>query len=126
VETREMEDYKRLKDYLERNGLNFFTFNPKSDNPLKAIIRHLPSDTPAEDISKGLKELGFGIVSVKKITTMHPSPQGANQEVNLPLFLITLPRCPKSTEIFKLTSLCHILNVEDYRAQTGLTQCHNG
>jgi hypothetical protein len=42
------------------------------------------------------------------------------------LFLITLPRTTKSQEIFKLSSLCHIsISVEAYRAQTGLTQCHN-
>jgi hypothetical protein len=42
------------------------------------------------------------------------------------LFLITLPRTAKSQDIFKLPSLCHIsIKVEAYRAQTGLTQCHN-
>jgi hypothetical protein len=42
------------------------------------------------------------------------------------LFLITLPRTAKSKDIFKLPSLCHIsIKVEVYRAQTGLTQCHN-
>jgi hypothetical protein len=45
---------------------------------------------------------------------------------NLPLFLITLPRTAKSQEIFNLNSLCHIsIGVEAYRAQSGLTQCHN-
>jgi hypothetical protein len=35
-------------------------------------------------------------------------------------------RSAKSQEIFKLSSLCHIsINVKNYRAQTGLTQCHN-
>jgi hypothetical protein len=126
VVTREMDDYKRLKEYSESNGLHFFTFHPKSVKPLKAVIRHLPSDTPAEDISKGLEELGFGTVSVKQLTAMRPSPKEGNQQVTLQLFLITLPRCPKSTEIFKLTSLCHIIiKVEAYSAQTGLTQCYN-
>jgi hypothetical protein len=109
VVTREMEGYKRLTEYFESNGLRFFNFHPKSVKPLKAVIRYLLSHTPAEDISKGLEKLGFGIVSVKQLTTMRPSPQGGNQQVTLLLFLITLPRCPKSTEIFKLTSLCHII-----------------
>jgi hypothetical protein len=43
-----------------------------------------------------------------------------------PLYLITLPRTEKSKEIFKLTTLCHVvIRVEAYRAQSGLTQCHN-
>jgi hypothetical protein len=43
----------------------------------------------------------------------------------LPLFLVTLTRNLKSQEIFKLNSLNHIIvNVEPYRAQTGLKQCY--
>jgi hypothetical protein len=94
--------------------------------PIKAIIRHLLSNAPAEDISKGLEELGFGAVSIKQMTAMRPSPHGGNQQVTLPLSLITLPRSSTSAEIFKVMNLCHIIiKVEVYRAQTGLTQCYN-
>jgi hypothetical protein len=45
---------------------------------------------------------------------------------NLPLFLVTIPRGEKSQEIFKLTSLIHVvIKVEAYRVQIGLTQCYN-
>jgi hypothetical protein len=54
------------------------------------------------------------------------SPAEGTSTVNLPLFLITLPRTWKSLEIFKMTSLCHIaIRTEVYKAQTGLTQCYN-
>jgi hypothetical protein len=66
---------------------------------------------PAEEIYKGLVELGFDIISVKQMST---------------LFLIILSLSEKSHEIFKLTSLCCIaIKVEPYKSQTGLTQCHN-
>jgi hypothetical protein len=46
-----MTDYSAMKSYLEKNNLQYFAFSPNSEKPLKAVIRHLPPDTPAEDIS---------------------------------------------------------------------------
>jgi hypothetical protein len=40
---------------------NFF---PKSEKPIKAVICHLPHNTPAEDISDGLVSLDFDVVRV--------------------------------------------------------------
>jgi hypothetical protein len=47
------------------------TPNPKKKKkPMKAVIRHLPHNTPAEDISDGLVNLGFDVIRVKqKIVT---------------------------------------------------------
>jgi hypothetical protein len=60
------------------------------------------------------------------MTANRPSPEGGSHSINLPLFLVILTRSPKSQEIFKLNSLCHIIiRVEAYRAQNGLTQCFN-
>jgi hypothetical protein len=44
-----------MKSYLEENNFHYFTFSPKSEKPTKAVIRHLPPDMPAEDISSGLE-----------------------------------------------------------------------
>jgi hypothetical protein len=126
VVTREMADYSAIKDHFDSKAFHYFTFHPKSEKPIKAVIRHLPMDTPAEDLSKGLQDLGFSVLSVKQMTASRPSPEGGSRTSNLPLFLITLTRNPKSQEIFQLTSICHIMvRVEAYRAQNALTQCYN-
>jgi hypothetical protein len=126
VITKEMADYSAIRAYLDSNHLHCFTFRPKSEKPIKAVIRQLPGDTPAKDISNGLQDLGFSILSVKQMTANCPSPEGGSHAVNLPLFLVTHNRSPKSQEIFKLSSLCHIMiRVEAYRAQNGLTHCFN-
>jgi hypothetical protein len=109
-----MVDFLGVKSHLETNNLSFYTFYPKSEKPIKAVIRHLPINTPAEDIYDGLVSLGFDVVSEEPEVT------------NLPLFLITLPRSAKSQEIFRLPSLCHIaIKVEAYKTQSALMQCHN-
>jgi hypothetical protein len=124
--TKEMADYSAIHSYLETHKLPYFTFFPKSQKPIKAVICHLPHNTPAEDISDGLVNLGFDIISVKQMTTTHRSSTDGQTSINLPLYLITLPRTLKSQDIFQIRSLWHIaIKVEAYKAQTSLTQCYN-
>jgi hypothetical protein len=125
IVTKDMVDYQAVKALFIENSLAFFTFFPKSEKPVKAVLRHLPSNTPAKDISNGLVDLGFDVVSVNQMSSARRSPDGSHP-ITLPLFLVTLPRTQKSHEIFKLSSLCHIcIKVEAYKSQSSLTQCYN-
>jgi hypothetical protein len=54
-----------MKSYLEKYNLQYFTFSPNSENPIKAAIRLLPPDTPAEDSSNTLEALGFSVINVR-------------------------------------------------------------
>jgi hypothetical protein len=106
VVTTERADFSAIQHYLTSQNLHYFTFFPKSLKPIKAVIRHLPGNTPAEEIYEGLVELGFDVVSVKQMSTARRSQDLTSR--NLPLFLITLPRSEKSLGILKLTSLYYI------------------
>jgi hypothetical protein len=111
---------KDIADFQD-NNLAYFTFYPKSQKPMKAVTRHLPLNTSAEDISDGLVSLDFDVISVKQMTATCRSPSEGSTTIHLPLFLITLPRTAKSQEIFRLPRLCHIaIRVEAYKAQNGL------
>jgi hypothetical protein len=123
--TKEMAHFSAIKSFLSKK-FSFYTFFPKSQKPIKAVIRHLPSNTPAEEICEALVELRFDTISVRQMTTTRRSPLQNPEHSNLPLYLITLPRTEKSQDIFKLTGLCHIsIKVPAYRNQNGLTQCYN-
>jgi hypothetical protein len=115
-----MEDYSAIKSYLEKNNLHYFALSPNSEKPTKAVIRHLPPDTPAEAISNSLEDSGFSDNNVRQITAARRAPMEL-----LPLFLVTLVRNIKSQEIFKLNSLTHITKVKLYGAQTSFTHCYN-
>jgi hypothetical protein len=67
--TRNQADFPPINTYLASENLSFYTFPLKSQKCLKAVIRHLPSVTPAEDISEALTELGFDVVSVKQMSS---------------------------------------------------------
>jgi hypothetical protein len=40
--TNEMADFSAIKNYLGNNNLSYITFFPKSQKPVKPVIRHLP------------------------------------------------------------------------------------
>jgi hypothetical protein len=124
VVTKKIAHSSAIKEYLISQNLNYFTFLPKFLKPLRAVIRHLPDNTPAEEIYEGLVKLYFDVISVKQMSITSWSQGLAS--INLPLSLVTLPRSEKLHEIFKLTSLCCMsIKVEPYRLQTELTQHHN-
>jgi hypothetical protein len=95
VITRGMADFQSVKFYFDSRNLYYFSFYPKSEKPIKAVIRHLPHDTPAVDISDGLVSLGFDVVSVKQMTTTRRLPPEESKAINLPFFLVILPRNEK-------------------------------
>jgi hypothetical protein len=118
--------FSEVKSYLENDNLAYFPFYPKSQKLIKAVIHHLPFNTPAEDISDRLVSLVFDIITFKQMTASRRSPLERSTTINLHLFLITLPRTAKSQEMFRLPGLCQIkIRVEAYKAQNGLTQYHN-
>jgi hypothetical protein len=71
--TRQMADYSAIRAYFDYKDLHYFTFHHKSEKSVKAVDRHLPIDTPAEDISNGLQDLGYSVFSVKHMTEVRPA-----------------------------------------------------
>jgi hypothetical protein len=104
-----MTDYSAMKSYLAKNNLRYFTFSPNSEKPVKVVIRHLPPDTPAEDISNSLKVLGFNGINVWQMTAARRAPHGQTHVEPLLLFLVALTRNIKSQQTFKLNSINHII-----------------
>jgi hypothetical protein len=63
VITRSMADFQSVKSHFEDNNVFYYSFYPKSEKPMKAVILHLPHNTPAEDISDGLLSFGFYFIA---------------------------------------------------------------
>jgi hypothetical protein len=78
-----MANFQAVKSHLQYNNLAYYTFYPKSEKPIKAVIRHLPHN-PAEDISDALVSFGFDVISVKQITDTCRSPPEVSKTINLP------------------------------------------
>jgi hypothetical protein len=78
--------------------VSYYLFYPKSEKPMKAVIRDLPYNTPAGDIlvSDGLVSLGFDVISVNQMIATRLSPSEGSKTITVPLVLITVPRAAKS------------------------------
>jgi hypothetical protein len=57
ITTKNLADYKAIQTLLYNQGLNYFTFYTKSEKPIKAVIRHIPTNTSSEDIYRFNLEL---------------------------------------------------------------------
>jgi hypothetical protein len=66
VITKDMVNFQVIKLHFKSNNLSFYSF-PKSENPIKAVILHLPGD---------LGDLGFEAVRVRQLSTTHRSLEG--------------------------------------------------
>jgi hypothetical protein len=120
-----MADFQSVKWHFDSQKLPYYSF-PKYEKPIKAVIRHLPQITPAEDISDGLVSLGIDVVNVKQMTATRRSHPEESKIIYLPLFLVTLPRTAKYQENLRLSRICHIaIRLAAYRAKNALTQCYN-
>jgi hypothetical protein len=60
-----MADVSAIRSHFESNSLPYFTFYRKSQKP----SWRLTVSAPAEDISDGLANLGFEVISVKQMST---------------------------------------------------------
>jgi hypothetical protein len=80
--TRSMADFQIVRSHFDSHNLSYYSFFPKSEKPIKAVIRHLPHNTPAEDISDGRVSFGFDVVSVKQMTATRRSPPEESKIIN--------------------------------------------
>jgi hypothetical protein len=67
IVTEDMVDYQAVKSYFGKNFFSYYTFYLKSAKPIKAVVRQLPSNTTAQDISDGQVVLDFDVISVKQL-----------------------------------------------------------
>jgi hypothetical protein len=87
-----MADYSTMKSHLAKSNRHYFTFSPNSEKPIKAVIHHLPPDTPVEDISNSLQYLGFNNKNVRQMKVNQRAPHRQTYVETLPLFLVTLTK----------------------------------
>jgi hypothetical protein len=64
-----MSDFSIIRSHFESNNLPYFPFYPKSQKAIRTVIQHLPVSASAEDISAGLVNLGFDVISAKQMST---------------------------------------------------------
>jgi hypothetical protein len=107
-----MTGFSPIHSHFESNNLLHFTFYSKFQRPIKAVIRNLPVSTPAEDISDGIMNLGFDVISLKyhqsftcrrnNYSKHFPVPNNLTYDVKVPRDIQTdkpLPICNQGSGV---------------------------
>ncbi|GFU48715.1 nucleic-acid-binding protein from transposon X-element [Trichonephila clavipes] len=111
------DQYHELNRILELLKYEFYSITPKSERPIKVVIKGLPKDSKTLDIHNDLLDLGFTVDLVSQLTE-----RITNQL--LPVFMVTLPRNINNANIFKVNKLSYLtVTVEGYDSK-GVTQCY--
>ncbi|GFW30768.1 nucleic-acid-binding protein from transposon X-element [Trichonephila clavipes] len=109
---------RSLSHFLESDKqFQFYTVPIIENKPLKVVIKGLPRVTLPEEIIIDLEELGFTITSCTQMISKRT-------KLELPFFLVTLPRNDFNLTIRQLTHLHYLkISVEGYSIR-GVTQCY--
>ncbi|GFW61571.1 nucleic-acid-binding protein from transposon X-element [Trichonephila clavipes] len=121
-----IQDQLKIKEHFEKerqqlvNNVKFphYTVTPKTQRPIKVVIKGLPRDTNPSDISNDLTDLRF---SVDRVTQL----KGNISKQLLPIFLFTLPSNLTNAKIFdlKTRTLSYLSITVDGFNRKGATQC---
>ena len=63
-----MEDHRALIEHLKSQGKQYYTYQLRSDLPLRVMIKRLPISADQEEIKQELSLLGFPVRSVRQLT----------------------------------------------------------
>ncbi|GFU20322.1 integrase catalytic domain-containing protein [Trichonephila clavipes] len=109
---------RSLTHFLESDSqFQFYTIPLLENKPLKVVIKGLPRVTLPEEITIDLEELGFTVTSCTQMISKCT-------KLELPFFLVTLPRNDFNLTIRQLTHLHYLkISVEGYSIR-GVTQCY--
>ena len=119
--TQTISDHRALKTYFEQQKKQYFTYQLRSEMPLRVMLRKLPNNVDTEDLKQELINMQYPVRSAKQITKKEED----GTITKYPLYLLELENTDKGREIYDLTRLWYtVVSVESYRPRAGLKQCY--
>ena len=114
-----VEDHRILTEHLKSQNKQYYTYQLRSDLPLRVMIKRLPISADQEEIKQELSLLGFPVRSVRQLTK-----KVDDRVIKMPIYLTELDNNDKAKEIYNLKRLFYtVISVESYRPRSGLKQC---
>ncbi|GFV87405.1 RNA-directed DNA polymerase from mobile element jockey [Trichonephila clavipes] len=110
------DQYHKLNDFLEKLNYPHHTITPKTQRPLKVVIKGLSRDTKTTDIFNDLIDLGFTVNRVTQLT-------GNITKQLLPVFTVPLLRNLVNSNIFDLKTLSYLSIIAEGFESKEATQC---
>lgn len=114
IEPTTEDDYRRIYKTLKDYNTQFYTYQLRSEQTLKVVLRGVIQEITEDEIRDDLTLNGF---PVTKVTRMNGRRGPA------PLVLIEIPR--EYSSIYQITKVCNLtVTTETLNNRTGIVQCH--
>lgn len=108
------QDYRQMYKLLKETNIEFFTYQLKSEKPLKVVLRGIPVEISTEEIEEELKHKSYPVTKVMRMN-------GRNGPMLL--VLIEIPREYRS--IYNIKTCCGLsLQIEPLKRKDNVTFCH--
>ncbi|GFW14386.1 nucleic-acid-binding protein from transposon X-element [Trichonephila clavipes] len=112
-------EHQEIIDFMDEDrDIEFYVFKPKETKPIKVVVKGLPGCTKPNEIVSDLEDQGCTVTSANQLISKRT-------KLELPFFLITMPRNEFNLTVFDLTHLGYMqVRIEGYSVH-GITQCFN-
>ncbi|GFQ79193.1 nucleic-acid-binding protein from transposon X-element [Trichonephila clavata] len=109
--------YYTIRNFIDKEKLETYTYQLNEEKELKAVIRGMPSDMPPQEIIDALLELDFTVNDCHVMTNRKTG-------LPMPLFLLSLPKNDANRDVYNITELCCMkIIVETINKKHGPAQC---
>ncbi|GFY36812.1 RNA-directed DNA polymerase from mobile element jockey [Trichonephila clavipes] len=113
------EEHRLIQKYISDNKLRSHTFEMAHNKQLKVVLRGLPTDFDQEELMTELHTIGLKPNHISLL-------RNRKTNTNMPLFLVTLPKCPENKGIFNIKTIGFFrVAVEPLNKSTMPPQCYH-
>ncbi|GFR12221.1 nucleic-acid-binding protein from transposon X-element [Trichonephila clavata] len=110
--------YKKIRNYLDDNKMQAFTYQLKEDKEFKVVLRGMPADMSPQEIMDDLLVLGISPSYCHVMTNR-------KTHLPMPLFLVSLPSNEDNRNIYNISEVCSVkVTVEVLNKKPGPAQCY--
>lgn len=109
--------FREVQAYLKKKNIGCQTYDPKSQRPVKVMIKGIPHSTPKNEIEDYLTSMGYAPINIAFIRN--------RQKKLLPYCVVDLQRTANIEDIYSLDTYHYLqITVEKYHSNK-VRQCHN-
>ncbi|GFT92313.1 nucleic-acid-binding protein from transposon X-element [Trichonephila clavipes] len=98
--------YHTIRNYIDKEKLEAYTYQLSEEKELKAVIRGMPFDMPPQQIVNALLELGITVDDCHVMTNR-------KTDLPIPLFLISLPKNDANRDVYNITELYYMKIIDE-------------
>lgn len=120
------EERNSIMKIFQDHNIGYYTYGGQETANIKFVLKGLPPSFNQENIVNALADKQITLLNIRQLKrTLYDTATKSKEIILLPIWVLTIPRTPESTEKLKsLTGIHHIrVSIEPYKGNSSLLQC---